>query len=60
MNGWVEKELLEKSERAQSMGKLNTTLGTLGESVARQIGAYDAGFEAGVLATEAGVGRYDG
>jgi hypothetical protein len=26
----------------------------------RAAGAYDAGFEAGVLATENGLGRYDG
>lgn len=60
MNGWEDKVLLEKAERAQAMGKLNTTLGDIGAELARKIGAYDAGFEAGVLATENGLGRYDG
>lgn len=57
MNGWEDKELLEKADRAKAMGKLNTTLGELAEDLTRRMAAYDGGFEAGVLATENGLGR---
>lgn len=57
---WVNKEFLDKGERLQKRGELDTQIGTLAIDVARMEGSFDAGFEAGVLASEAGVGRYDG
>lgn len=60
MNGWEDKEMLRKAQDCKSKGEFNTLIGTLGEDVVMRIAAYDAGFEAGVLATEAGVGRADG
>jgi hypothetical protein len=60
MNGWIDEAMLRRAQDAKASGEFNVTIGTLGESVVRALGAYDAGFEAGVLASEAGVGRYDG
>lgn len=60
MNGWEDKELLRKAQDSKASGEFRVLIGQLGETVARQVGAYDAGFEAGVLATENGLGRYDG
>lgn len=59
MNGWTEMDVVHKGQRLKARGEADQMLGMLTESVYREMGAYDAGFEAGVLATEAGVGRAD-
>lgn len=59
MNGWEDSEIISKGRDLEARGKVDQTLGTLTAWVYRGIGAYDAGFEAGVLAAEAGVGRAD-
>lgn len=51
MNGWADQEVIEKGRRLKARGEADQMLGLLTEAVYREIGAFDAGFEAGVLAT---------
>lgn len=50
-------ELLDQAREDRKWAELENTLAHAALRVERQLSAYDAGFEAGVLASEAGVGR---
>lgn len=57
---WVNKDSSDKADRLIKRAETDSTIGWLLTVATRMEGSYDAGFEAGVLAAENGLGRYDG
>lgn len=53
------KRILDHSDRERKLGAAYDTLAHLALRADASTAGYDAGFEAGVLATEAGLGRYN-
>lgn len=58
-NGWVGPEA-DESHSIATVADLQRIAADMAYAVALAAGGFDAGFEAGVLATENGLGRYDG
>lgn len=55
--GWIDRGLEQKANNVLLKSALDKFIGQTGLEVLREHNAYDSGFEAGVLAAEAGLGR---
>lgn len=58
--GWTDKETRDKGARVLLNSAMDKFVAEEGLRIVRQHSDYDSGFEAGVLASEQGLGRYDG
>ena len=59
VNDWVDHTTEERAWRLENRGEADIMLARLSKQVVRESAAFDAGFEYGVLAQEAGLGRYN-
>lgn len=58
INDWIDHKTESDIDRVQTRGTADVMLAGIAKQLVRESASYEAGFEAGVLAGEAGLGRY--